>query len=82
MKIEILGAGCVRCKDLYQATLNAVAEMDIAVEVVKVEDINAIMDYGVMMTPAFVIDGDVKSSGKVLSVESIKELITENIKQD
>lgn len=78
MKIEILGAGCMRCRDLYQATINAVAEMGIAVEVVKVEDINAIMGYGVMMTPAFVIDGEVKTSGKVLSVESIKELIMES----
>ena len=80
MKIEILGAGCMKCKDLYQATMNAVAEMDIAVEVLKVEDINAIMGYGVMMTPALVIDGEVKSSGKVLSIEKLKELIIENIK--
>ena len=77
MKIEILGAGCMKCKDLYQSTMNAVAELDIAAEVVKVEDINAIMNYGVMMTPALVIDGEVKLTGKVPSVENLKKLIME-----
>lgn len=82
MKIEILGAGCMKCKDLYQSTMNAVAELDIAAEVLKVEDINVIMKYGVMMTPALVIDGEVKSTGKVLSVDKIKELISQSDMQD
>ncbi len=77
MKIEILGAGCMKCRELHQAVMNAVAELDIAAEVLKVEDINAIMNYGVMMTPALVIDGDVKSVGKVLSVDKVKELISQ-----
>jgi small redox-active disulfide protein 2 len=78
MKIEILGAGCMKCKELHQSVMNAVAELDIAAEVVKVEDINAIMSYGVMMTPALVIDGVVKLAGKVPGVADIKKLIAES----
>lgn len=73
MKIEILGIGCPKCKILYENVKKAVKEKSIQAEIVKVEDIDKIMDYGVMMTPALVIDGEVKSSGKVLSSKEIKK---------
>ncbi len=73
MKIEILGMGCPKCKILYENAKKAVEEKNIEAEVVKVEDLDKITTYGVMMTPAIVIDGDVKSSGKVLTSEEIKK---------
>jgi small redox-active disulfide protein 2 len=75
MKIEILGMGCSNCNKLYQNTLEAVKQSGKEVEVVKVEDIQKIMTYGVMSTPALVVDGVVKAKGKVPKVEEIKELI-------
>jgi len=76
MKIEILGTGCPKCKKLYENTAEAVKSAGIQAEVVKVEDINAIMNSGVMITPAIAVDGEVKSAGKVLSVEDIKKLLS------
>lgn len=73
MKIEVLGIGCPKCKMLYDNTSKAVEEKGIQVEVEKVEDIDKITEYGIMMMPALVIDGEVKSSGSVLSVEEIKK---------
>ncbi len=75
MKIEILGMGCSNCNRLYQNALEAVKQSGKEVEVVKVEDIQKIMAYGVMSTPALVVDGVVKAKGKVSKVEEIKELI-------
>lgn len=74
-KIEILGSGCAKCKKLYEVTQQAVAALGIEAELSKVEDIQKIISYGVMMTPALVVDGQVKSSGKVPSVDEIKKLI-------
>ena len=71
MKIEILGTGCSKCKALEEATKQAVAKVGGFHEVIKVEDIVAIMNYGVMSTPALVVDGVVKSTGKILGVEEI-----------
>ena len=73
MKIEILGTGCSKCKMLYENAKKAVEEKGIKAEVVKVEDMDRITEYGVMMMPALVIDGIVKSSGKVLSAEEMKK---------
>jgi len=73
MKIEILGMGCPKCKMLYANAQAAVKEAGVKAEVVKVEDMDKITDYGVMMTPALVIDGEVKTSGKILSSEEIKK---------
>ena len=73
MKIEILGMGCPKCKMLYENAKKAVEGKGIQVEIVKVEDMDKITDYGIMMTPALVIDGEVKSSGKVLSAEEIRK---------
>ena len=72
MKIEILGMGCSNCNKLYQNVLDAVKQSGNEVEVTKVEDIKKIMGYGVMSTPALVIDGVVKAAGKVPRVEEIK----------
>jgi len=75
MKLEILGTGCAKCKALEEATKKAVAKIGGFHQVVKVEDIQEIMAYGVMSTPALVIDGVVKSSGKSLNVDEIVALI-------
>lgn len=75
MKIEILGTGCSKCKALEEATKQAVAKIGGFHEVKKVEDIVEIMNYGVMSTPALVVDGVVKSSRKVLSIEDVVNLL-------
>lgn len=75
MKIEILGTGCSKCKALEEATKQAVAMSGKFVQIEKVEDIMKIMEYGVMSTPGLVIDGKVVSTGKLLSVNEIMELI-------
>ncbi|ATU09326.1 thioredoxin family protein [Methanohalophilus portucalensis] len=75
MKIEILGTGCAKCKKTFEVVEKAVNEAGIEAEITKVEDINSIMDYGVMVTPAVVVDGDVKIAGKIPSVDDVKEWI-------
>jgi len=75
MKIEILGTGCAKCKSLHENVKKAVAESGKNAEVVKVEDIPSIMKYGVMSTPALVIDGKVRVSGKVASVVEIMGML-------
>ncbi len=75
MKIEILGTGCPKCNTLFKNAEQAVAEADIKAEVIKVQDINEITNYGVMITPALAIDGQVKSTGKLLSPNEIKNLL-------
>jgi small redox-active disulfide protein 2 len=75
MKIEILGTGCSKCATLEKNTLEAISKLDGFHEVKKVEDIVEIMNYGVMSTPALVVDKSVKSSGKVLSVDEILEIL-------
>jgi small redox-active disulfide protein 2 len=75
MKIEVLGTGCAKCKTLEENAKQALAKIGGFHEVKKVEDIVEIMNYGVMSTPALVVDGAVVSSGKLLSVEEIIELL-------
>ena len=75
MKIEVLGTGCAKCRTLHEAVRTAVKERGIEAEVVKVEDIPSIMKYGVMSTPALVIDGTVIFSGKTASSSEIRELL-------
>lgn len=75
MKIEILGMGCPKCKMLYENAKKAAEEKGVQAEIIKVEDLDKIIGYGVMMTPAFVVDGVIKSSGKVLSTEEIKKCL-------
>ncbi|MDD5120554.1 MAG: thioredoxin family protein [Candidatus Omnitrophica bacterium] len=75
MKIEILGVGCPKCKQLTANAEAAVKELNIQAEIGKVTDIDKITEYGVMMTPALVVDGTVVLAGKVLSKEEIIKLI-------
>ncbi len=74
MKIEILGTGCAKCNELEAKVRQAVAQSGKFMQIEKVADLQKIMAYGVMSTPALVIDGEVKSTGKVLSVEEILAL--------
>ena len=74
-KIQILGTGCAKCIKLTANAEEAAKEAGIEFEIEKVTDINKIMDFGVMMTPSLAIDGQVKSVGKILSVEEIKKLL-------
>jgi len=76
MKIEILGVGCPKCKQLTANAEAAVKELNIQAEIAKVTDIGKITGYGVMMTPALAVDGTVVSSGKVLSKDEIKKILT------
>ncbi len=76
MKIEILGVGCPKCKQLTANAEAAVKELNIQAEIGKVTDIGKITEYGVMMTPALAVDGTVDSAGKVLSKDEIKKIIS------
>ncbi len=81
MKIQILGTGCAKCIQLAKNAEEAAKALGVQCEVEKVTDIDKIMEFGVMMTPGLAIDGQVKSAGKVLSVEEIKELLKEAIQK-
>ena len=74
--IQILGTGCAKCKKLAENAETAAKELGIEYELVKVTDINEIMKFGVMMTPALAVDGDVKWAGKVLSTDDIKKALS------
>ena len=74
-KIQILGTGCPKCRKLAEETERAARELGLEYELEKVTDINAIMSFGVMMTPALAVDGKVKVSGRVPSVEDLKALL-------
>ena len=75
MKIEILGTGCSRCEALLASAQAAVTSLGLDCEIVKVSDLAKIASYGVMVTPALVIDGQVKSSGKLLKPAEIAALL-------
>ena len=75
MKIQVLGTGCARCRLLVEQTERAVQELGLDAEVEKVTEINEILDFGVMMTPALAIDGEVKIVGKVPAIDELKELL-------
>ena len=75
MEIRILGTGCPKCKQLEANARAAVAALGNGANVEKVTELAKIMEYGVMMTPALVVDGVVKSSGKVLTAEQLKEIL-------
>ncbi|NUP90283.1 MAG: TM0996/MTH895 family glutaredoxin-like protein [Candidatus Sumerlaeia bacterium] len=74
-RIQILGTGCPKCQQLVANSQQAVVEAEVEASVEKVTDLQEIMKFGVMMTPALAIDGQVKASGRVLSPEEIKKLI-------
>jgi len=75
MKIEILGTGCPKCKVLEANARKAVEELKIKAEIVKVTDIDKIIGYGVMSTPAIAVDGKVQFQGKIADVEEIKKFL-------
>jgi len=75
-KIQVLGPGCARCKKLAERTEQAAKELGIDCEIEKVTDITQIIDFGVVMTPGLVVDGVVKTAGKVPSVEEVKKLLS------
>jgi len=75
-KIQILGPGCPKCRKLAENAETAARETGIDFEMEKVTDINAIIGFGVMMTPALAVDGRVKVSGKVPDVDEIKKMLS------
>ena len=82
MKIEILGRGCPRCQKTFQNAQQAVEELGIDAEIVKVENLDQITEYGVMMTPALLIDGEVKAAGRISSKQEITNWLKEKIKRE
>ncbi len=82
MKIEVLGTGCAKCKALENVVKEAVSKMGGFHEIVKVEDIMEIMKYNVVSTPALVIDGVVKSTGKLLNIQEVIDLMQDSSSDD
>lgn len=76
MKIQILGSGCAKCRSLTAITEQAAQDLGLAYELEKVTDVKRYPEFGVMFTPALVVDGVVKLSGKVPSLEEAKRLLT------
>ena len=76
INIKVLGTGCPKCNSLEKLTRKAVKEAGIDAEIEKVEDIMKIMEYGIMKTPALVINGEVKISGRLPSEKELKEFLT------
>jgi small redox-active disulfide protein 2 len=76
VKVKILGTGCVKCKKLYAEAERAISTSGVAAELEKVEKIDDIMKYRVMMTPALVIDDEVKASGRIPSTAEIVSWLT------
>ncbi len=80
MIIQIFGSGCAKCSQLEQTAIEAVRELGAEIEVQKVQDMDTMVDMGILVTPALAIDGSVKSAGKNLSKEKIIELIKGEMK--
>jgi small redox-active disulfide protein 2 len=74
-KVQILGTGCPKCKKLFEAAQQAVKELGVEAEVTKVEDINEIMKFNIMMTPALAVDGVVKVVGKIPKPDELKAML-------
>lgn len=77
MKVEIMGKGCAKCKRVERNVREAVKELGLDIEIVKVDDFEEILRRGIMMTPGLSIDGEVVMYGRVPSVQEVKELLTE-----
>jgi len=75
MKVQILGTGCAKCKALTANAEKAIEELGLAAEIEKVEGMADIARMGVLMTPALAVDGQVKSSGHLLSIEQVKRIL-------
>jgi small redox-active disulfide protein 2 len=76
MKIQILGTGCPKCRQLAESAETAAQELGLEFELIKVTNINDIMDFGVMMTPALAVDGEVRVVGKVPQIADLKKLLS------
>ncbi len=76
MKISVLGTGCPKCKKLAEIAERAAQEVGITFELEKITDINAVIEFGVMITPALAIDGKVVTAGKVPSLEEMKKFLS------
>ncbi len=77
MEIRILGPGCPRCHEVERRTLNVLAELKLAADVQKISDVKKFVEYGIMSTPGFVLNGKVKCSGRIPRPEEIKAWILE-----
>ena len=75
MKIEILGSGCAKCKSVEKLVRNIVEELGIQADIVKVEDLQEIVNRGIIMTPAVFIDGEAKIVGRVPTADELKKLL-------
>ena len=73
--VKVLGPGCPKCNDLYRLTEMVARQMGLDCQIEKVTDIRQITSYGILMTPALVVDGEVKVTGKVPSPEDLKEML-------
>ena len=73
--IKVLGPGCAKCTELAEQVQNTAKQLGIEYTFEKVQDINRIMEYGVMFTPALIVNGEIKISGKVPSVDELKEML-------
>jgi small redox-active disulfide protein 2 len=73
--IKVLGPGCVKCEKLARNVRVAIDELGIECEFEKITDINKIINYGILSTPALVVDGEIRMTGKVPNVEEIKKII-------
>ncbi len=76
MDVRVLGPGCARCKQLYEATDKAIKQLGLAATLTKVEKLTEIAAYNVLMTPALVIDGQVKAAGRVPGTAELTSLLT------
>jgi small redox-active disulfide protein 2 len=77
MQIQILGMGCAKCQKLEERTRQAADELKLVYQLEKVKDLQQIMAFGVMVTPALVVDGAVKVAGRVPMVEEIKKILAQ-----
>ena len=77
-KIHVLGTGCAKCNHLFEVTTRASEDLALDCEIEKVSDFMRFADFGVMITPALVIDGEVKVSGRVPSLEEMKSILTQS----
>jgi small redox-active disulfide protein 2 len=75
-KVQIFGTGCPKCKKLFEATQQAVKDLGIKAEVTKVEDINEIIKFGIMSTPALAVGGTVKVFGRIPKLDELKTMIS------
>ncbi|MGI5849893.1 MAG: thioredoxin family protein [Christensenellales bacterium] len=79
MEIKVLGAGCASCKKLYEITLEAVRKLGIVANVVYVTDLEQIMQSGIIRMPGLIVDGKVKSMGRVPKIKEVKQIISDEI---